>query len=255
MAAHGVGDKLQPVALLHDASPGDGEKPGGGDFPFRALVSERDFAPNHSVPQSALRAVVGRLDIGIIQKCEQPVAMLEHRCRQYPHFLVLTVEVLPAELEKALLQRNRFPDQLGPVQFIAPKPMPQPKQLRRLRQRVAAEPFGVGRAAKFLNSQQIPLQMSPTELGVTLVILQVCPESVTAQNPRKHGAQQMDEDGGTARGGHREEDEGTGHQRPQPPSFPHAAPAGFIAVQHRLARQLPLQLLAGLRQRLAGFLN
>ena len=37
--------------------------------------------------------------------------------------------------------------------------------------------------------------------------------------------------------------------------FSHAAPTGFIAVQHRLARQLPLQFLAGLRQRLAAFLD
>ena len=59
-------EKLERVALQqHDASPGDGETTGGGDFPFRSLVSERDLAPDYGVPQGTLRAVVGWLDTGM----------------------------------------------------------------------------------------------------------------------------------------------------------------------------------------------
>ena len=100
------------------------------------------------MPQGALRAVVGRLNTGMSQECEQPVAMLEQSCRQHPHFVVLTVEMLLAEPEESFLRGNGFPDQLGPVQSAAAKPMPQPKQVRCKRQRVAAEPSGGGGAGK-----------------------------------------------------------------------------------------------------------
>ena len=114
------------------------------------------------MPQGALRAVVGRLNTGMSQECEQPVAMLEQSRRQHPHFVVLTVEVLLAEPEESFLQGNGLPDQLGPVQSAAAEPMPQPKQLRRKRQCVAAEPFGASGAGKLLDPQRIPFQMSPT---------------------------------------------------------------------------------------------
>jgi hypothetical protein len=133
--------------------------------------------------------------------------------------------------------------------------MRKPEQARGERQGIAAKPFRVRAPGEVPDAQQVAFQMRPTELRPAFVILQIRSKTVAAQNAWENRPQQVNQNLGTAAGGHREEDERTGHQRPQPAAFSHAAPAGLIAIQHWLFRQLLLQFLAGHRQCLAGFFD
>jgi len=55
VSSYGVGQELHGVSALHDAGAGDSEQAGSDDFSLAALVSKRALAPDHRMPQSALR--------------------------------------------------------------------------------------------------------------------------------------------------------------------------------------------------------
>jgi len=116
-----VCSRLRLFLLNPYAGAGNREQAGGGDLSLVTLVSERALAPDHRMSQGALRIVVGRLHAGIFKEREQPAAMLKQGRRQDPHLFVLAVEVLLAQAEETLLQRNGFVDQLRPTKSAAAK--------------------------------------------------------------------------------------------------------------------------------------
>src|SRR2546430_2609887 len=82
------------------------------------------------------------------------------------------------------------------------------------RQRVPAKSLRVGGLGELLNAQNIALQVRPTKLRQPFVIFEIRAETVAAQDAREHRPQQMYQYSGTARLGHRVENEIAGHQRP-----------------------------------------
>ena len=61
MAAYGIREVAQYVALLPFATLRDGEQTGSGDFAVPAAVAEADLPPLHRRPQGLFRGIVGRL--------------------------------------------------------------------------------------------------------------------------------------------------------------------------------------------------
>src|SRR5438105_14995787 len=96
--------------------------------------------------------------------------------------------------------------------------------------------------------------MRPTQLHAAGMILEIDTPSVTTQNPAEDRPQQRHQYLSTPRGGHRIEDELLRYEHPNPPLVAVGAPTRLVHIQHRLVRQLLLQLLTGLLERLADFL-
>src|SRR6266705_679651 len=86
------------------------------------------------------------------------------------------------------------------------------------------------------------------------MILEIDTPSVTTQNPAEDRPQQRHQYLSTPRGGHHIEDELLRYEHPNPPLVAVGAPTRLVHIQHRLVRQLLLQLLTGLLDRLADFL-
>src|SRR5277367_742418 len=100
-------------------------------------------------------------------------------------------------------------------------------------QSVATEAFRVGGLADFLDAQDIALEVSPAELTLTLVILQVTGTAVAAKDSGEDFAQQVNQHFGPAREGYLIEDEVRRHQSPEPALVSIGSIAGLVAVDHR----------------------
>src|SRR5580658_11101137 len=123
-----------------------------------------------------------------------------------------------------------------------------------LGQRVAAELLHHAALGEFHNPQQVAFQMSPAELRLAGVILQVGAETVAAQDTLEHGSQQAGQDCAAARGRHRIDYEPRRYKGPQEAFSAVGPPTRLINVQDGLIFQLLFQFLAGGSHRLAGFL-
>ena len=122
---------------------------------------------------------------------------------------------------------------------ISPEPVPQPEKARMQCQRVPAEPFGVGALRYLLRSQDITFEVRPAELGRTLVILRIARTPVAAQDPCENFAEQLHQYVGSARCRYVIEQEGGGHQSPQPALFSIGSITCLIAVDNRLRQNVP----------------
>jgi hypothetical protein len=71
--------------------------------------------------------------------------------------------------------------------------VPEPEQLGVFRQRIPAESLHHAAFGELHDPQQIASQMSPTELRLTLVILQIRAETVAAQDALEDRSQQADQ--------------------------------------------------------------
>src|SRR5271166_2942363 len=120
-------------------------------------------------------------------------------------------------------------------------------------QSIAAEAFRVRCLADFLYAQDIAFEMRPAELAVALVVLQVTGTPVAAKDSGEYFTEQLNQHFGPARESDLIEDEVRRHQSPEPPLFSAGPVSRFVAVDNRLAGQLPLQFRAGLGHRVAGF--
>src|ERR1039457_7100687 len=118
MAAYGISEVVQYVALLPFATLGDGEQASSGDFAVPAAVAEADLPPLHRRPQGLLRGIVGRLYALVLQKREKPFEVRTQRRRHVMHFAVGIVQVRLRQCEQLLLQGDRFLDKLPPVQRL-----------------------------------------------------------------------------------------------------------------------------------------
>src|SRR5437588_4122889 len=96
--------------------------------------------------------------------------------------------------------------------------------------------------------------MRPTQLHAAGMILEIDPPWVTTLNPAEDRPQQRHQYLSTPRGGHRIEDQLLRYEHPNPPLVAVGAPTRLVHMQHRLVRQLLLQLLTGPLDRLADFL-
>jgi len=123
---------------------------------------------------------------------------------------------------------------------------PQAKQARIQGQRVAGKTLRLRAFGEVPNPQDVPLQMRPTQLRLPLLIFEVGPIAVTAQDTFEDRAQQMDQHLGAARTRYDVENEKLRDQRPQVPPLAIRAPAGLVAVEDRFLLQLLFQFLAGL---------
>src|SRR6201982_227766 len=126
MALYRFREIAQRVTLLPLAGLGDREEAGRGDFPTATAIAETDLAPLHRRPQRPLGLVVGRLDALLFDKGKQSLAVNEESGGQVPHFAVGIVQVSLRQGEQLLLQGNRFPKELTPIDRLRiPPPIPQ----------------------------------------------------------------------------------------------------------------------------------
>ena len=97
--------------------------------------------------------------------------------------------------EELLLQRNGFQDQLLPCDRpitdtrTGSKPMPETEQARVQGQNIAAESFRLGRFGYVQHTQNVALEMCPTELPLARVILQISGTAIAAQDSRERSPQ------------------------------------------------------------------
>src|ERR1017187_337896 len=115
MAAYGIGEVAQYVALLPLASLRDSEQAGSGDFAVAAAVAETDLAPLDGGAQDPLRYIVGRLHSLTFQKREQQLPCAAIRFRTHPPYSKRFGEICPGkstgvpELLLKLFPRRRRP--------------------------------------------------------------------------------------------------------------------------------------------------
>jgi hypothetical protein len=94
--------------------------------------------------------------------------------------------------------------------------MPEPEEPGMQGQSVATEAFRVGGLADFLYAQDIAFEVSPAELALPLVVLQVTGAAVAAKDSGEYFTQQLNQHFGSAREGDLIEDEVRRHQSPEP---------------------------------------
>ncbi len=158
---------VERVTLLHTACLSDGEEVCHGDFAVGASAAEASLTPLDSATERTFCRVVGGFHSVLFDEDEEFFAVLEHGFGEVTYISVAAVEVPVCKSEESLLERNRFIDQLltcdGAVTDLwsGAKTMPQPEQARVQRQRVAAEPLGIGGFCDFLNSEDVSFEVSP----------------------------------------------------------------------------------------------
>ena len=151
---------VERVTLLHTACLSDGEETRHG-------AAEAGLTPLDSATERTLCRVIGGFHSVLFDEDEEFFAGLEHGFGEVTYISAAAVEVPVCKSEESLLERNRFIDQLltcdGAVTDLwsGAKTMPQSEQARVQRQRVAAEPLGIGGFCDFLNSEDVSFEVSP----------------------------------------------------------------------------------------------
>jgi len=255
VATNGLSEVMQKVALLDRARRSSTQKPGGGNFARVAAIAEADLAPLNSGPDSALRDIVRGFDTRMVNEGEKPLGVGEKEDCQRAHCGVLAVEVPLAQRKELFLDRHRLGDELAPVDRASAVAMPEPEQPGMEGQRVPGEMVRVGGFAQLPDTEDVPLQMGPTELSDPLVVLDIGAEAVAAQDAGEGRPQELLKDLGAAAAGDYEQGEGSGDQNPEPAFLPVLAPARFVTVEDRFVPKLLLDFLTRGLQGLAGFLD
>ena len=254
MQSNSLRKEFEHVALLHHAGSSGSEQARGCQLAVLAPVPERGFAPLYRVAERTLGNVVGRLDPWIFYKGKQTLGMVEEEPSQCTDLSVGAVHMAFRQREEFLLQRDRLLDQLVAIEVAVAKSMPEPKKPGMQRQSVTGKAIGDGGPGELLYSKQVSFQVSPTELGDALVVLDVGAEAVGAKDAQELRSQQLIQHFGTAALGNRKEHEAPRDENPEPAFRAVTAPAGFIPVEDGFVSKLLLEILmAGLQGRAGLF--
>src|SRR5712692_850460 len=253
MTRNGGGEISQDVEALEIASFSNGQQARRGQFAVCTAIAEADFAPLHARTERSFGAIVGRLDTFEFQESEQPPMVLEKSRGKIADLAVGTVQIPLGQSENPFLDRDRTQQQLLPIHLAAAKLVPEPEESGVLSQSVAAESLHRTALGELHNPQQVAFQVSPAELRMAGVILQVRTETVAAQHTPENGSQQSHQHFAAAGGSHCVDHVPHRDKSPQEALVAVGPPARLIDVQHRFILQLPFQFLAPSSHRLAGF--
>jgi len=167
----------------------------------------------------------------------------EKELRERANLGVCTIEMILSQCKEPLLQWDRLQNELVPIEIPSAEAVPEPEQSSMQGKRITAEAVPFCGSPEILNSEQIPFEVSPAELGNAFVVLDVSAEAIRTEDTEKSWPEQLSQHFRTAAFGHDEEGEGSRHENPEPAFFIVTALTGFIPIEYGFLGELLLELL------------